>query len=162
MIHSWWMQYLAGIIGVSTLGASITFGVLTTSSSDPLRRAENGSESSLSRFGDSTVKNFLAIAFLLFLITIGFGNLIYSLLIFYQKEYFADSESFRRKIGSMKLISFNRLLHLLNLILTSTMLAAFIFLALVTVAFAKVVGWVILGFVCFYWIIYFIIWWRQW
>jgi hypothetical protein len=47
------------------------------------------------------------------------------------------------------------------LILTSTMLAAFIFLALVTVAFAEVVGWVILGFVCFYWIVYFIIWLLQ-
>ncbi|PNP47432.1 hypothetical protein TGAMA5MH_01251 [Trichoderma gamsii] len=32
LTHRWWLQYLAGIIGVSIFGASITFGVLTTSS----------------------------------------------------------------------------------------------------------------------------------
>ncbi|UKZ73315.1 hypothetical protein TrVFT333_000960 [Trichoderma virens FT-333] len=32
LTHRWWLQYLAGLIGVSIFGASITFGVLTTSS----------------------------------------------------------------------------------------------------------------------------------
>ncbi|RFU80003.1 hypothetical protein TARUN_2225 [Trichoderma arundinaceum] len=71
LTHTWWLQYLAGLIGVSTLGASITFGVLTTSgvgsgnetsgpSNEPGTQASNEMYSS-PRFDEGTVRNFLVV-----------------------------------------------------------------------------------------------------
>jgi len=150
-IHSWWLQYLAGLVGVSSLGASITFGVLTTSNTGP--------DALSGRFGSGTVRNFLAIAFLLFLVTIGCGSLFSSLLFFHEESNFASDDLFRQEFSIWKFRArFNKFLHFCNLVITLVMLVAFIMLALVIVAYTEGIGWVTLAVVCAYAIIYFVLW----
>jgi hypothetical protein len=165
------LQYLAGLIGVSIFGASITFGVLTTSNNassvetsnhtsgtnnEPGTQDSNGTHSS-PRFDEGTVRIFLAVTFLLFLLVIAFGNLMLYLLLFHENKCFTE-EGFYKIVFHIK---FNNLLHSCNLLITTLMLAAFVMISLVIVAYAEVVGWIILYFVFFYWLIYVLLWYNQ-
>ena len=150
-VYNWWLQYLTGLIGVSTLGASITFGVLTTSNTEP--------DALSGRFGSDTVRTFLAIAFLLFLSAIGCANLLFYLLFYHEIENFKDNKVFKRELSKWLLKAhFDKFLHFCNLMITSVMLTAFIMLALVIVAYTGTVGWITLAVVCVYAVIFIVLW----
>ncbi|KAH8743000.1 hypothetical protein F5883DRAFT_50244 [Diaporthe sp. PMI_573] len=150
-VHKWWLQNLTAVIGVSTLGASITFGVLTTFSATP--------ETLSGQFDNNTIQTFLAVAFLLFLVTIGVANLLYLLIFFYEDDFFRSNEVFGQSPNWLGInYPFKQWLHWSNLILTSVMLAAFIMLALVIVGYVKVVGWITLACIGVYCILYLAIW----
>ncbi|KUL84668.1 hypothetical protein ZTR_06733 [Talaromyces verruculosus] len=128
-IHSWWLSYLQGLAGISTFGASLTFAILTTVA-DP----------SSSRFDKATIQTFIAVAFLLFLIVIGICNFLYFLIYFAKEDYFKVNK-FTRNLKCLGIdFPFNQWLHCANLLVTSTLLFAFLMLALVIIGYAEVVG----------------------
>lgn len=152
-IYNWWLQYLTGLVGVSSLGASITFGVLTTSKIELEPQAT---------FSSGTVRTLLAVVFLLFLVTIGCSHLLNSLLFFEKDGRFSDDDTFRQAVGICGLhIPYNTVLHICNLAITSTLFAAFVVLALVVVAYTEVVGWLTLGIIGLYVLVYLYFWYGQ-
>lgn len=86
----------------------------------------------------------------------------FSLLFFYENEYFETDDKFRMSIRKCCVTAqFNIWLHWGNLFISSIMLAAFLVLALVVVAYSQKVGWVAVGVVCLYVAGFGIMWWRQ-
>ncbi|KAL4891076.1 hypothetical protein BDV59DRAFT_183172 [Aspergillus ambiguus] len=145
-IHSWWLSYLQGLAAISTFGASITFAILTTVA-DP----------SSSRFNKATIQTFIAVAFLLFLTVIGICNFLYYLIYFGKDVYF--NEAFKKNPDWLGIdFQFNQWLHCANLLVTSILLFAFLMLALVIIGYAEVVGWVTLGCVGLYYVVYLAFW----
>jgi hypothetical protein len=99
----------------------------------------------------------------------------HALIMFNEDEYFENDAKFIAKVHIVQLPyklhlrlpwiqaqkPFNVFLHFFNLFITSILLSAFIMLSLVIVAFAEIVGWVTLGVVCFYALVYFCLWWSH-
>jgi hypothetical protein len=93
----------------------------------------------------------------------------HSLLMFKENSYFLNEEDFSKEVHFLLLLPsilhfqvlFKVVLHVFNLFITFILLAAFVMLSLVIVAFAEVVGWVTLGVVCCYGVIYIYLWGEQ-
>lgn len=128
------------IIGIATLGASITFSyVLSNNSSIP--------ESQNPSFGSKQIQLFLAISWLLFLLALAFASLGSTLLTFFKNHWVADWDGTNGKTSQwcvqMYAVFASGLLGALTV-------GAFVLLCLVVVAYSAVVGWIALGFTCFF------------
>lgn len=85
----------------------------------------------------------------------------FSLLAFHEKDWFETEDKFEqgKKIPILGFtMKFKIWLHCFNLIISSFMLAAFLLPALVIVAYSEQVGWVTVGAVSVFAIIFWILW----
>jgi hypothetical protein len=123
--------FLSFVIGVSIFGAS-TFTVVVSQIADP------SSLYAKPRFTAETVRTFLAISWLLFILALGIVGFSMSVVTF-QREHAKlgqEGEWIKRWKGVGLLVS--SVIELLIVV-------AFIFLSLVIVAYAEAVGWVAVG-----------------
>ncbi|CAF9903596.1 MAG: hypothetical protein GOMPHAMPRED_000414 [Gomphillus americanus] len=131
-LTSYFDKFFATVVGISTLGASITFSKVITTPVRPW--IDYG-------YDEFTVQVFLGIAWLLFVMALVLTSLFASLLNLYRPqaiEAFAtkDHHNKGRTMWAATAVS---------LLLFSLVLASFIFLSLVTAAYVGPVGWTALG-----------------
>jgi hypothetical protein len=121
---------LAFVLTVTIFGA----GILTTivaGISDP------ADSNPYPRFKKDTVRAFLAISWLLFVLALAVGGFTQSLLAF-QKEKAGSMEEWRHKWGVAGLVA--------SSVLQLLIIGAFLFLSLTILAYVEVVGWFAVGF----------------
>ncbi|OQV06354.1 hypothetical protein CLAIMM_10932 [Cladophialophora immunda] len=124
------------IIGISTLGASITFSyVLSNNTSTPRARKPV--------FNVDQIQEFLAMSWLLFLLALAIASLGSTILTFFKDHWIADWDGLNGKTSQ-------RSVQMYAIVAAGLMggliIGAFVLLCLVVVAYTAVVGWVALGF----------------
>ncbi|KAI1619694.1 hypothetical protein EDD37DRAFT_570851 [Exophiala viscosa] len=139
-VSNWFNGLFTTIIGVATLGTSITFSyVLSNGTATP--------PSTTATFNQQQVQDFLAISWLLFLLTLAFASLGSTLLTFFKKHWIADWDGVKGETSQwtvqMYAVCVSGLLGALTI-------GAFMLLCLVVVAYSPVVGWVSLFFAIFF------------
>jgi hypothetical protein len=119
---SWWDSFSKGIIGISTFGASISFSVIVTDLPDPIaiRESTPTKLGSKIHFDKETVRKFLSLAWLMFLLALGFALI--------------SQLKLRRSNGMGGSLQF------LGLVLNGLILSAFMFLSLAVAAYVPEVG----------------------
>jgi len=130
-------------IGIATLGASITFSYVLSNNTSPLT-------STNPTFGQEQVQEFLAISWLLFLLTLAFASLGSTLLTFFKNHWAADWDGINGKTSQW---SVQMYAVFASGLLGCLIITAFILLCLVVVAHSPAVGWVALGFTAFFGVI---------
>ena len=132
-LASYFENFFKTIIGITTLGASITFSKIVQS---PVVPFDN--------FGYSqyTIQWFMAIAWLLFVLALAFTSSFASLLSLYRPQ---AVQAFGTKVSSerRKVMWY---VTLVSSLLFSLTIGAFVFVSLVVVGFAGPVGWTTVGF----------------
>jgi heme/copper-type cytochrome/quinol oxidase subunit 2 len=121
-------SFLSFVLSLSIFGAS-TFAIVVSEIANPNELSPS------SRFTRETVRTFLGIAWLLFVVALGVVAVSMSLLA-YKREQPVD-----RSGGSQKL-EWERLGLVASSLIQVLVVTAFLFLSLVLVAYAKAVGWV--------------------
>jgi hypothetical protein len=120
--------FFPSVVAISTLGASITFTVIISSLPEPKQT-----------FAEESVRIFLAIAWLLFILGLALGTFLGSVMIFHRdgvrKGFELDSQSTRIRWWGIMAI----------LVLLMIIIGSFLFLSLVVAAYVKVVGWIAVG-----------------
>ena len=134
-IISWWESYLKAILAISLFGGQITFTVIVSAIADPASLNRSGPTA----FSMETVRLFVAIAWMLFTITLGMAAIVTILIsdTNIKQELLERWKNRRRSV----LIAHS----VLTLLLNGLPLTAFLFLALAAVAYVPVVGLVTLG-----------------
>jgi hypothetical protein len=129
---SWYDSFAKGIVGLTTFGASITFSVILSDLPDPVPiRAHSSSKVSRKvTWEKETVRQFLSIAWLMFVLALGFA--IISL------------------VQLKKKMEVGRGMKLLEILLELLVLSAFMFLALAVAAYVPEVGFAGVGFISFF------------
>ena len=131
-LASYFDKFFATVIGISTLGASITFSKVI---STPVRPwIDYG-------YDETTIQVLMGIAWLLFVMALILTSLFASLLNLYRPqaiEAFATKDHYNKNKTMWAATAVSLLLFLL-------ILASFIFLSLVTAAYVGPVGWTALG-----------------
>ncbi|KAL2401585.1 hypothetical protein ABEF93_007328 [Exophiala dermatitidis] len=127
------------IIGIATLGASITFSYVLSNNNIP--------PSPSSSFSTKQIQLFLAISWLLFLLALAFASLGSTLLTFFKNHWVADWDGTNGKTSQWSVQTYAIFASGLMGALT---VGAFVLLCLVVVAYSAVVGWIALGFTCFF------------
>ncbi|KAL9617869.1 MAG: hypothetical protein Q9160_007357 [Pyrenula sp. 1 TL-2023] len=167
-VATYFNGFFQAIIGLSTLGASLTFSyVLSTSSvlsAQPPTATTQGTSSSgnnnninnssdnatpppapnPARFTANQVSQFLAISWLLFILSLALSSIFTTVLQFFHD----DAVKWWSKGGPHKRVML-WYATLLSTLLTSLLLGAFIFLCLVVTALHPTIGWTALAFTCF-------------
>lgn len=123
------------MIAISTLGTSVTFSFIITSTT------QLGSPTGY--YQQSQVATFLSISWLLFLLNLAFASLGSTLLTFFKAHWILDWDG---KHGRTSQSEVQLYAVLTTGLLGGLMIGAFIFLCLVVVAYSSVVGWIALGF----------------
>ncbi|OAL39869.1 hypothetical protein AYO20_00781 [Fonsecaea nubica] len=124
------------IIGISTLGASITFSyVLSNNTSTPRARQPV--------FNVDQIQGFLAISWLLFLLALAIASLGSTILTFFKDHWIADWDGLNGKTSQR---SVQRYAIIAAALMGGLIIGAFALLCLVVVAYTAVVGWIALGF----------------
>lgn len=122
-------------------GTSVTFSyVLTNNAPAP-------GPGPTSSFIDPNVQFFLAISWLLFLLSLAFACLGSTLLTFFRAHWEKDWDGQRGRRSQAEVQMYA---VLVSGLLGSLIIAAFIFLCLVVRSFTPVVGWIALGFTCWF------------
>lgn len=127
------------IIGIATLGASITFSyVLQPSSNSPPYTHD---------FHPHTIQLFLGISWLLFLLALAFASSFSTLLTFFKSHWKQDWDGLNGKTSQVTAQWY-------AVIASATMggltIGAFVCLCLVVVGYQPIIGWIALGFTsCF-------------
>lgn len=127
-------KFFTTIVGISTLGASISFSKVV---STPVKPWVDYGASEVS------IQNNLSIAFLLLLIDLAITSAAASALSLYRPQavkYFGTSDSHRRRVVMWWAT-------VVSVVLFSLVFAAFIFLGLVVAAYTGPIGWVTVGFI---------------
>ncbi|KAL9107651.1 MAG: hypothetical protein Q9227_007458 [Pyrenula ochraceoflavens] len=133
-VATWFAGFFQTLLGLSTLGASITFSyVLSSSSNTSLPRD--------AYFSSRQLSHFLALSWLLFVLALAFTSIFTTLLQFYHAD--AISHWTRGGHGKRLVLWYATLACAL---LYGLVISAFIFLCLVDVAYAETIGWVATGF----------------
>ena len=133
-VSAWFNGFFTTIIGISTLGASITFSYLLSSPTAP----RSGSV-----FSVDHVQGFLGVSWLLFLLALAFGSLSSTVLTFFKDHWKKDWEGEHGKTSQRDVQLYATFATGL---LGGLMVSAFVFLCLVVVAYSPVIGWLALGF----------------
>jgi hypothetical protein len=139
-VLSWWDSFSKAVIGISTFGASITFSVILSSLPDPvdIRSTSTSKISRNTKFGRETVRKFLSISWLMFVLALGFAIV---------------SQLMLRKASG-----YGKGLKLLQVVLNWLILGAFMFLSLAVAAYVPEVGWVGVGFISFFALLVSVLW----
>ncbi|KIX07908.1 uncharacterized protein Z518_02562 [Rhinocladiella mackenziei CBS 650.93] len=131
------------IIGIATLGASITFSYVLSNNTS-IAPSPNPT------FNVRQVQQFLAISWLLFLLALGFASLGSSLLTFFKGHWIADWDGMNGRISQW---SVQMYAVCTSGLLGGLTIGAFALLCLVVVPYSAVVGWIALGFTAFFGVI---------
>ena len=127
------------IIGIATLGASITFSyVLSNNTQPPSSRTPT--------FNQEQIQQFLAVSWLLFLLALAFASLGSTLLTFFKNHWIADWDGVN---GATSQWSVQIYAVFAAGVMGGLTIAAFSLLCLVVVAYSAAVGWIALGFTAF-------------
>ncbi|RMD42568.1 hypothetical protein DV735_g2540, partial [Chaetothyriales sp. CBS 134920] len=120
------------IIGIATLGASISFSYVLQQASTPT-----------ANFATEQVQSFLAVSWLLFLLDLAFASLGSTLLTFFKAPWQRDWDGLQ---GSARQFWVQVYAIAASAIMGTLIIGAFCLLCLVVVAYSPVVGWISLGF----------------
>ena len=123
-----------------TTMSSITFSYVVGNVSEPLASAQ-------SPFDQQTIQNFLSISWLLFLLGLAFASLGSTLLTFFKAHWVKDWDGLHGKT-SQRTVQWYAVLA--SATLGALIIAAFVFLCLTVVSYTPVIGWIALGWVCFF------------
>jgi hypothetical protein len=123
------------IIGIATLGASITFSYVLQPSNNPPPHTLD--------FPPHTIQLFLSISWLLFLLALAFASSFSTLLTFFKRRWKEDWDGLHGKTSEVAVQWYA--------VFASTMMggltiAAFICLCLVVIGYQPIIGWIALGF----------------
>ena len=142
-LWAWVDGYLKGIIGISVFGGQITFTVLVSDIADPADVVRsvpaNADPAFTPTFPRETVRTFIGISWLLFIISLGISVVLKMLL-----SDRNEREWLVQKLGAR---DFRRLYSVVTFILNTLSVAPFLFLSLATAAYLPVVGWIGTAFV---------------
>jgi hypothetical protein len=87
LTDQWFESFFPATIGMATLGASITFSTIVSKLEDPAHlNPEDPTEHTYSVYSRETVRTFLGISFLLFVITLGVASFAVLLLNFHRRQ----------------------------------------------------------------------------
>ena len=125
--------YLKGIIGISILGGQITFTVLVSDIADPAEIVRSPT------FPKETVRNFIGISWLLFVVLLGISVFL-AILLADRRE----RDWLLRTLGPRR---FRSVYSAVTFFLNILSVAPFLFLALAITAYLPVVGWIGTAFV---------------
>ena len=140
-VATWFNGLFTTVIGISTLGASITFSyVIGTINPPPSTSSSSGSRR---LFGITEVQLFLGISWLLFLLALAFASLGSTILTFFKDHWKEDWDGLNGKTSQR---SVQMYATFSTGLLGGLLIAAFIFLCLVVTAYSPVIGWLALGF----------------
>ncbi|KAK6368485.1 hypothetical protein LTR64_006639 [Lithohypha guttulata] len=123
------------IIAISTLGTSVTFSFILSANTDLSNPA--------AYYSQAQVQTFLAISWLLFLLALAFASLGSTLLTFFRAHWERDWDGQHGKHSQFEVQAYA---VLISGLVGGLVVAAFIFLCLVVVAYSPVVGWIALSF----------------
>ena len=133
VVTAWFHNLFTVIIGLSTLGSSVTFSYIVSGIRGPKARP---------RFSMKAYESFMAISWLLFIIDLAISTLFSTILSFYREQAilkWGDPDRSKR-------LTIQWIATLCVALLYTLTISAFIFLALVITAYAAEVGWLALGF----------------
>jgi hypothetical protein len=133
-VSAWFNGLFTTVIGISTLGASITFNYVIGNVNSPVKE---------SYFGPAEVQLFLGISWLLFLLALASASLGSTILTFFKEHWKKDWNGDHGKTSQRDVQLYATFATAL---LGSLVIAAFIVLCLVVTAYSPVVGWLALGF----------------
>mgnify|MGYP004503243875 CR=1 FL=1 len=120
--------FLSFVLSLSIFGAS-TFAIIVSEIANPSEVSPNA------RFTRETVRSFLGIAWLLFIVALGIVAVSMSLLAYKREHPTAGFEGFWEQ-------RWDRLGLVASSLIQVSVIAAFLFLSLVLVAYTEAVGWV--------------------
>lgn len=123
------------IIAISTLGTSVTFSFILSANTE----LSNPN----AYYDQAQVSTFLAISWLLFLLGLAFASLGSTLLTFFRAHWERDWDGDHGRQSQFEVQSYA---VLASTLLGGLIIAAFVFLCLVVVAYSPVVGWIALAF----------------
>ncbi|RMZ91079.1 hypothetical protein DV736_g1683, partial [Chaetothyriales sp. CBS 134916] len=123
------------ILGIATLGASISFSYVLSNTQQPSPTDTN--------FTTQQVQLFLAVSWLLFLLALAFASLGSTLLTFFKTPWQKDWDGLQ---GSTRQLRVQVYAVGASAIMGTLIIAAFCLLCLVVVAYTPIVGWIALGF----------------
>lgn len=155
-VLTWWNTFTKAFVGISIFGASITFSIILSNFADPA--LPDPSKPNLEKhvpFPLETVRVFLAVSWLLFVMVLGFASVTGMLLIDpYLQDRFGHQDDVKKAMERrLKLPIFEAEmtlatgLGLLSLALEGLTIAAFLFLSLAVASYVPVVGWIGVGFI---------------
>lgn len=133
MIADWFHNLFTVIIGLSTLGSSVTFSYVVSGIRGPKDQP---------KFSMKAYESFMAISWLLFILDLAISTLFSTILSFYKEQAVVNWGGPDRS----KRLIIQWIATLSVALLYTLTISAFIFLALVITAYAAGVGWVALGF----------------
>lgn len=133
-VSAWFSGLFTTVIGVSTLGASITFNYVISNSNIPAKD---------SYFNRNEIQLFLGISWLLFLLSLASACLASTILTFFKDHWKKDWNGEHGKTSQRDVQLYATFATAL---LTGLVTSAFVFLCLVVTAYSPVIGWVALGF----------------
>ncbi|AEO66919.1 uncharacterized protein THITE_2115477 [Thermothielavioides terrestris NRRL 8126] len=136
-LASYFSAFFSTIVGISTLGASISFSKVVQTPVKPWVDYGVAAE---------TIQNHLSVAFVLFLIDLALTSTAASALSLYRPQavsYFGRRDSHQRRVVMWWAT-------LVSVVLFGLLFAAFVFLGLVVAAYAGPIGWVAVGFLCLF------------
>jgi hypothetical protein len=139
-ILRWWDSFSKGIIGISTIGASICFSVIFSALPDPVevRAVRNSTLDQKIHFDRETVRKLLSLSWLMFVLALGFAII--------------------SQLKLRKSTTWGSMLKFLEITLNSLVLAAFLCLSLAVSAFVPEVGLAGCGFLGFFSLIVIFMW----
>ncbi|KAH6679181.1 hypothetical protein B0J14DRAFT_580248 [Halenospora varia] len=149
----WWDGYLNGLIAISLFGGQITFTVIISEIANPATLDPTSVASRTNtRFERETVRMFVALSWLLFMVPLGIAVVTKMLLLDvgireYIRINLADGHKCFMYIPSV-----------LSFLLNALPVIAFLFLALAVVAYVPVVGWIGVGLISLFILIVFVLW----
>ena len=124
------------IIGIATLGASITFSyVLQQPSSNPPPHTHD--------FTQHTILLFLGISWLLFLLALAFASSFSTLLTFFKSHWKQDWDGLH---GKKSQVAVQWYAVIASATMGGLVVGAFVCLCLVVIGYQPVIGWIALGF----------------
>jgi hypothetical protein len=132
-LASYFDKFFTTVVGLSTLGASISFSKIVQTPVTPW--VDYG-------VGIVTIQNYVSISFLLLVVDLALASAAASALSFYRPRavsYFGTKDSHERRIVMWWAT-------LVSVVLFSLLFTAFIFLGLVVAAYTGPIGWVAVGF----------------
>lgn len=133
-VSAWFNGFFTTVIGIATLGASITFSYVIGATTTPPEK---------NRFGAGEVQLFLSISWLFFLLALAFASLGSTTLTFFKDHWKKD---WNGEHGPKSQRDVQLYATFSTAILGALVVAAFTFLCLVVVAYSPIIGWLSLGF----------------
>jgi hypothetical protein len=152
-VLNWLDGYLKALIAISVFGGQITFTVIVSEIADPAALSPTSTDAETkSFFGIETVRIFVALSWLFFMVELGIAALVKILLM---DEYMKGAT---RTYFARRKKSFLYIYSGLTFLLNGLPLVAFLFLALAVAAYVPVVGWIGVGLISLFTLAVFVLW----